>query len=271
MSRVPALIVIALALAACSALTDFDGLSSGAAGAVTEDGGPSRPQLPSSDGGPTAPDGGVVETDRDASVASAIVADWPFDEGTGTTVRDVSGRGHDAKTQGGEWIADRNNAAGSAYRLIGGNDHLEVGPGADFNRPPNPKITIVAWARFDEEPSHAFVVNVNFGEEGYGLELRTRTKLTYWDGVEHSIETTVPDVVGAWHHYGLVIDGGEARLYLDGARVSSGRADDKPRTAQKLVFGLDPLDGVHLRGALDRVRFYTAALSDADILAEKNR
>jgi hypothetical protein len=53
--------------------------------------------------------------------------------------------------------------------------------------------------------------------------------------------------------------------------VKDGSGSTTPRTATKLNFGLDAVDSVYLRGAIDKVRFYRAALTDAELLAERNR
>lgn len=200
-----------------------------------------------------------------------LVADWAFNEGTGTTVNDKTGKGHAATAFGGTWGPDRNGVAGHAYTLASGTDHLEINGSTDFDRPADAKLTIVAWARYDEAPSHGFVIDVGFGAEGYGIELRTSTKLTYWDGTQHAIETTVPDVVGAWHHFGVVIEGSQARLYFDGTRINAGAVDATPRTATKVTIGKDAVDNVFTRGGFSGIRFFKSALSDAQVLVEKNR
>jgi len=105
----------------------------------------------------------------------------------------------------------------------------------------------------------------------YDLEFMDDTTLTYFDGVAHVAQATVPNMVGAWRHIGVVVDGAEARTYLDGVRVGQSAADAMPRVAERLSFGTDRYADTYTRLALDEVRFYRAALDDAQMLAEKNR
>lgn len=204
---------------------------------------------------------------------SALVGDWPFDDGNGTTVMDVSGHDHHAVVFGGTWAADRAGSNGHALRLDGGtSDYLTVAAHADFDRTAGAKLTMMAWVRFDDAPSHDIVFNVAFGgqDAAYGIEIQNATTMNYWDGNAHVAQATIPNVVGAWHHFGVVVDGTEAHVYFDGARVGQGTADVTPRVASQVLFGHSNF-GDYLAGAIDQARFYRAALSDAEMLAEKNR
>lgn len=107
-------------------------------------------------------------------------------------------------------------------------------------------------------------------DSSFGIELITDTTLTYWDGKEHIAQATIPSVVGQWHHYGVVVDGSQARIYFDGVRVSQAVADTTPRTATQVYFGHSSF-GDYLRGAVDKARFFRVALTDAEMMTEKNR
>jgi hypothetical protein len=255
------------ACAGCSLLLDTSGFSdeerpSGDASTTT-----------GADAG-TGPDGAAADARPDVvNAGPALIGDWPFDEGTGTTAMDVSGHDHHAVLFGGTWGADRAGSSGRALHFAGGaNDYASVAAHADFDRPTGAKLTMMAWVRFDDTPSHDIVFNVAFGgtEATYGIEVESATTLTYWDGNTHVAEATIPNVVGAWHHFGVVVDGAQARVYFDGARVGQGTADVTPRVATQILFGHSNW-GDYLVGAIDQARFYRAALTDAELLAEKNR
>lgn len=53
-------------------------------------------------------------------------------------------------------------------------------------------------------------------------------------------------------------------------RVAQGAADTTPRTAQQVLLGHSTF-GQFLHGAVDKARFYRVALTDAEMMAEKNR
>jgi hypothetical protein len=221
------------------------------------------------DGASDAADASQPTPDADAALDTRLVGDWPFDEGSGTAVSDVSGRGHHGVVQGGTWTADRFGVAGKAFLIAGSREYVSVGKAPDFGRPAGATLTITAWARVDATPAPAFIVEVDFADGGqFGLDLENGTTVGYFDGVAHVAQATVPDVVGAWHHFGVVVDGQQVRTYLDGVRVKAGiAASSTPIADGYLLFG----GRNTLRGAIDQIRFYRVALTDAEILADKDR
>src|SRR5690606_24412521 len=231
------------------------------------------------DGGPSGGDASVTTPDAGASAldagsdAATLVGDWPIDEGSGNAVLDHSGLSHNGVLFGGEWTADRENVSGSALLFDGGaGGYVSIAGHQDFDRGASPAFTMSAWARFDETPSHDMFFSVSFGgkDSSYGIELVNATTLTYWDGNDHAAQTNIPSVVGAWHHFGVVVEGTEARVYLDGFRVNQAAADTTPRKATQIMLGHSSF-GDLLQGAVDKARFHRRALSDAEMLAEKNR
>jgi hypothetical protein len=239
----------------------------------------------SSDDASTSEDSAVpppsVEAGTDAAVdagadagtpppAGSLVARWAFDEGSGTTVGDSSGKGHDGTTSGGLWVAGR-PGRGSAYELDGTDDHVDVAAHADFNRVANPMMTLTAWARRLETMNHDMFFSVSYGgdDQSFGIEIRTDTMLGYFDGNTHAAEATVNIPNGAWHHYAVVIDGTQTRIYLDGVKVSEGAADATPRTSVGVILGGSSY-GDRYKGVIDDMRVYRATLDDAQIAWDRD-
>lgn len=213
----------------------------------------------------------------DAGQPPELVGHWTFDEGSGSTTMDVSGHGHHGIVFGGTWVEDRHGVAGRALFLngrydAGGGDYVSVSAHPDFDRPANAKLTVTAWVRFDAPPGHENIITFEYGGGGaYDLEFWDATTLTYFDGREHVALGTTPNVVGAWHHLGVVVDGAEARTYFDGVRIGQSAADTTPRVAKRIQIGADRTGDSYTRIALDEVRVYRGALDDAQLLADKNR
>jgi hypothetical protein len=217
-----------------------------------------------------APEGGAGEG---GSPARGLVLEWSFDDGSGTVVADGSGHGHTGTATGGTWSADRKGVAGKAYTFTSPNSIVVAPASSDFDRSATGELTLMAWVRFDTEPNHSVFVSVEYGakESAFGLEMHTATSLNYWDGVGHIAQADgLPNVMGAWHHTAVVARAANIRLYLDGTVIGQGVADVTPRTATRFVAGRSNYDN-RIGGALDDVRFFQAALSDAEIVSEMNR
>jgi Concanavalin A-like lectin/glucanases superfamily len=271
------LLSLVMVASGCSLVVDTDGLDderTGTDGSTPNDARPGTNDA--GDGsllvGDSSSDANVEDDDAGPSLPR-IVGDWPFTEGSGTTVNDVSGRNHHGLIFGttGTWVADHVDAGGSAYEFKTAADVVSVAPSSDFDRPSNARFSMTAWMRTSQVPDHdMFFAVLIGGNEAFGLEMMNATELTYYDGDRHSAISTVPNVVGPWHHYGVVVDGNQARMYFDGIRVGQGTPDQRPRTARTLLFGGDN-DSNRLVGAIDKARFFRVALSDAEMMEEKNR
>jgi len=71
-----------------------------------------------------------------------LIAYWPLDEGTGTSAEDKSGNGILALLHGGEWVP---GVKGSALRLDGKADYLDLGPDARLNFGAGAPFTLAGW------------------------------------------------------------------------------------------------------------------------------
>lgn len=270
--RARMLVAAALAVGGCSIVVETGGLSSGGADPV-----PAASEAGAESGGADADAGADVATNPDTGVAPdaavpTLVGDWPFDEGTGTIIHDKSGRGHDGTAIGGTWVADHKGTAANALFLNGSSAFVAVVAHTDFDRPSDAQLTLAAWMRMEDAASHDMFFSVSYGdnEQSFGIELVSPTELTYWDSSEHAATATIPTIGTGWHHYGIVADRDDVSIYFDGARVSQGKCNTSPKKATQVMFGRSTF-GDRLHGAIDNMRFYRRALSDAEMLAEKNR
>src|ERR1043165_813974 len=141
-------------LAGCSLVVDTGDLSGGEP-VVPDGGGPT----PNDSGG--APDrdepsdaGGTdagVDADAAPPVDPTLVADWAFDEGAGTIVHDVTGRGHDGTVVNGTWVAGRK---GTAIAFEAADGDITVSNLSGFDRPANATFTITGWLKPKVAPEH---------------------------------------------------------------------------------------------------------------------
>jgi hypothetical protein len=203
------------------------------------------------------------------NIDSGLVAHWTFD--------DPANLGADS--------ASTNNAVvvGGAYSFGG----ARIGPGAVFvdgvdgylEAADNPALrfvaaqsfTLAAWAYPVTLPGAwtCIVSKSRSVAPWYGIWIDPANN---WDfGQPLNLEGTgLPvDASGAlvpqWHHIAVLQDGvaGTSALYVDGAAVNTGGAADV-NGAGALWMGADSV-GEFFNGAIDDVRLYKRALSDAEI------
>ena len=198
---------------------------------------------------------------------------WSFDVGDGVTVPDESGAGNDGML------------VGSAIRVPGVNGTgLELsGDGGRVLVPDDPTLdvadgfTVAAWLRptrygtqylvkkarhnevdgFELSLSSGGNVFVRFNQPSAGNAYRVDTVSSYpVDGIE-------------WVHVAASFDGQEIRIYVNGVLEAWSNAPGLEITANDLALSIGAEDDGYrgFSGALDEVRLYDVALTEAEIQA----
>lgn len=163
-----------------------------------------------------------------SSLDLGLIAHWTFDEGSGTTARDSSGRGHTGTlVHGPTWVA---GPVGGALNFDGVDDYVEIAHPNDFNFG-KADFTIALW-----------VQRTAFGVRGGGDEMVSKCARSSWQSgckelyfedddtvVFNSFDTgfvaskrTLQDT--RWHHVAVtfVDSSNTVRLFIDGALDNSG-------------------------------------------------
>ena len=215
------------------------------------------------------------------TTASGLVGYWSFDEGTGTTARDLSGRGNTGTLQPTlsppTWTTGR---VGGALSFDGVNDFVNVGAGASLNI--INALTIEFWAKNFDWPSQQYRTVTWKGRHssppGWGVmtgDTRNNYGFYAWIGGVWTF-TNGPALANldAWNHIVFTYDrtDNRIRIYYNGALVMS------PVAAP--AGGLIDTSGVSLRigypysnffhGLIDEVRIYNRALTEAEVRANFN-
>jgi hypothetical protein len=258
-------LVLSCAIAGCSLVVDTKGLAGGEAS-------------PQPDG--AAPDASIIDASTDAALSDArapdataalppLIASWPFDEGNGSTVHDRSGNGHDGVAGAATWVEDRRGNKEAALRLDG-TGVVDVPASPDFDRPVGASFTMTAWMKREGAIDHHMIVSVSYGlrDSSFGVELQRDDLLVFFDGVDHVATGPVKVDAGAWHHVAVTVTGATARTYFDGKPIGqTSAARDRERKATGVILGGSTY-GDRFRGAIDDVKIFAGALSDAQIAAE---
>jgi hypothetical protein len=203
---------------------------------------------------------------------SAPIGAWSFNEGSGTTAADATGRGHTGTLTSGTWTTA--GRFGRAITFNGSSTLVTVADTADLRL--TTSATVEAWVRptsnlgtswrtvvMRQQPSglaYALYANGSNGRpSGY---LNT-------GGADDSANGTGQLAVNTWTHVAFTYDGTTIRLYVNGALVASrAHTGSMVTAAAPLRIGGNSVWGEYFAGQIDEVRIYDRVLTQAAIAAD---
>jgi len=200
---------------------------------------------------------------------------WSFDEGAGTTARDLSGRGNTGTlVNNPTWVEGR---VGRALSFDGINDHVEIGDRPTLNFHGTQPFTIEAWVR-PAVANHAgaIVGRMNLGIIGqYHFELITgRIRMAREVSPGTFITGATVLTANTWHHVVGTYDGSHTRLFLNGSLDTIPIASSSiPNNNIRVFIGALLSHGslaIFFNGLIDEVRIHNRALTEAEIRASFN-
>ena len=196
-----------------------------------------------------------------------LVAWWPFDDRSGSVLRDRSGKGNHGTLYGPTWVAGRR---GSALSFDGVDDYVEI-PNSD-SLGVTATATFEAWAKIASLPNtYPRILSKETGTaaSSFAISVWSNTRqawLTIAGAMKGRSETVLAD--GTWYHIVFVIgDGLYAKCYVNGkldytVGIESGTI---PVTTYNLLIGNNPTTERQFHGIIDEVRVYNRALTAAEI------
>ncbi|HXD20688.1 MAG TPA: LamG-like jellyroll fold domain-containing protein [Vicinamibacterales bacterium] len=199
--------------------------------------------------------------------AQGLVAAYSFDEGSGTSVRDASGSGNGGTVSNATWTTA--GRLGGAL-VFNGSSALVTVPGTTSLRL-SAAMTLEAWVKPTAVDSLWRDV-IYKGSDDYYLEATSTSSARPAAGGTFAPDnvygsSAIP--VNAWTHLAATYDGATLKLYVNGTLASS-----TPRVARiavsggPLQIGGDSGAGQYFAGAIDEVRIYSTAISEAQIRAD---
>jgi endo-1,4-beta-xylanase len=206
-----------------------------------------------------------------AAVAQRQVGQWTLDTSTG----DFSWFGRDGvqTAAGVSWTADRAAKTGAALSLDGTGSVDRAQPLVFTNA----SYSVTAWVKLGDKNGYR-VVAAQDGSTRDGFYLEYHKDSDRWAFITSSTDSdsgtwqtalskTVPSV-GNWTHLAGVYDSAaqQLRLYVNGAREATAGAPSSWHAGGPFHVGRS-ISGSQFVGALDDVRLYAVALSDADVTA----
>lgn len=211
-------------------------------------------------------------------LTTGLVAHYKFDEPSGTTVLDASGRNHLGLITGATRVPGKNGGAlrfngNATYVYVQGNEDLDL-PGEGLT---GTGLTLATWIKTDRtfvQMVHGYPMPIwraDYAKStGYALMVtaaeteRLGMRVHHLPGSGKKLEVftgqTLPTAV--WMHIATVYDGTAMIMYVNGVAVASNPTGPIAiRNAGDLAMFL----GRGVEGLMDDVRIYHRALSRTDV------
>ncbi|MFK7806645.1 MAG: SdrD B-like domain-containing protein [Saprospiraceae bacterium] len=215
---------------------------------------------------------GSVNASMDGGSSPNIVAQWNFEEGSGTTTTDASGNNLTGTLLNGpSWASGR---TGNGALQFDGTDDLVTAP--DLSRLGN-SFAVSFWALTNPmvTASNVYVCQSNGGGDFIGewfvvMSSTGGIQFTYNNsGTQINVPSNYFVDDGNWHHITVNYDGSTIYFYVDGVVVNS-------QALSVNISGTEPLEYIlgnnlptittnHLNGVLDQVTIYDGHLSAEEI------
>lgn len=213
----------------------------------------------------------ATETVGDATLA------WTFNEGSGSTTADATGRGNTGNLRNGtSWTAQ--GRSGSAIRLDGVNDYVDCGNNASTNI--TGSVSFAAWVRLTSAAYDQKIGGNQSGVRGgYKFTIyNTKAEFEVRDANNQWYQNRdapggINLTMNTWHHLVGVYDASRNRIrtYVNGRldrEVTGLPANALGSTTGNFVFGKEPwTNAYYLGGDVDDVRIFARALTDQEIRA----
>jgi prepilin-type N-terminal cleavage/methylation domain-containing protein len=233
---------------------------------------------------PAINDGGIepllyeAGTDKKLSTfQSGLVLYLPFDEGSGTTARDLSGFGNNGTlcneftcgVQGPTWTTGK---VGGALNFDGVDDFVSWGAKTQYSVP---RISIVYWVMPAAETANYFHFNLAGSYTDVGTFMLIGRKVRFSvkaSNVYDALDSINSLELNRWNYVAVTYDGTSMKIYLNGlldkskSHTSGGNISWSGDNSPWWWFGCGGGSSCFL-GALDEVRIYNRALSDTEIKA----
>lgn len=191
-----------------------------------------------------------------------------FDEGSGNTVKDLSGQGNDGTINGATWVKD--GKIGSALSFESGN-YVEIPHSASLSI--TDAITIMAWTKMATGSSGemAIVSKGTWAANDLPYELtQTAGGVIYWqfynDAGRDTCSPNSPPV-DEWHHIAGTYDGQIFKAYIDGALGEEWQyAGTMPENTASVTIGKrSKAAECFFTGMIDEVIIFSRALNMDEI------
>ncbi|MDJ0521143.1 MAG: DUF6067 family protein [Planctomycetota bacterium] len=209
--------------------------------------------------------------------ARGLVARYTFEEGTGSTLRDHSGKGHHGRIRGATWV---DTPMGGALQFNGRDALTDLGRPRGLNL--DGDLTIEVWLRASlatvKRGTQPLIFGMNAGPtktRNYNLRIdhKQRLRFEWGDGEAGSfVSTSAGFLDGTWRYVAVVVDSGSGvHVFVDGSLVHTQRASMPivARPPQNVTIG--GWGPGFFQGEIAELRLFNRALSTGEIRKHAGR
>jgi hypothetical protein len=199
------------------------------------------------------------------------VAAYGFDDGSGATAADSSGRGRHGSVQGGAAWTDAGKRGG-ALTFDGIDDRVDLGYFGGFF---HDGFTLEAWVKKTTPKTDTAIVGNWLSGPGGGPmiwvdHLAGRYHLTTERSLAGYLDSGRTPAIGEWQHVAATYDGTTARIFIDGVEAASKVADTLGLGSMWRIGAYGNGHNGYFAGVIDDVRIYSRPLTAAEIRADRD-
>ncbi len=203
----------------------------------------------------------------------SLVLYMPFDEGAGTTAKDVSTYSNPGAVVGAAvWVP---GVKGTALEFTGNGAHVTIPEIPQYDV--TAELSVMAWVKATTVPNWCRVVDKSqYQTSGFDLVLTQNVGLPrlefFVNNTSSIVDGTTAVANGEWHFIAATFGGKTLRMYVDGKREgqtgSAGSVDINPNN-WPLMIGAEASSngGQQFFGSIDEVAMYNRALSVDEVTA----
>ncbi len=207
----------------------------------------------------------------DSTACAGPVAEWNFDEATGTTAYDTSGSGNNAVLGPGNsapsWVPGKFN---DALYFNGSTNYVNLNSLSSTSG----TYTFNYWVKTNTAPSgYQFLLDSQNGRLVLGWASGSG-KLGYYDSAGSWRQSNItPPADNKWHFLTYVLNAGTSlgTIYVDGIGQTSMPYQSTNIGATTILGARYTLDSYFFPGSIDQVRIYNYARTPAQIAWDYNR
>jgi methionine-rich copper-binding protein CopC len=214
------------------------------------------------------PSSGVTVAVKSATTSTTgLVAAYGFNEGSGSTVTDSSGRGNNGTISGATWV---NGLSGKALSFNGTSNWVTVADSNSLDLTSG--MTLEAWVKPSALNDFSTVImKERTGDLVYSLyaaDGQGNPPSSYMSGTR-SVVGLSPLTLNSWSHLAVTYDDSNLVLYVNGVLIATQNLPGGITTSTgALRIGGNSIWGEFFNGLVDEVRVYSRPLTQAEILAD---